>query len=454
MKKIIIAVIVLAIGFQSCKKEGKDATKEVKEDNKELAAILENYYQEKMKYYPIDATFAGENKFNNLLPNTLDDAVIAEIKSFFTKYKNEISKFDDADLSANDKMSKALLSWECNINLEGFTFHEEYLPINQFQSLPLMIGQLAGGTSAQPFKTVKDYENWLERLSGFNNWVISAKARMKEGVAKGYVLPKALTEKVIPQIGDLAKDGQSNIFYSPLHAFPADFSKADKDRLTVDYTKLLTEKLLPSLKSLHDYIASDYLKASRTSSGISGITNGIAYYNFLVKKYTTTDLTPDQIHQIGLKEVARIMSEMEKVKAEVGYKGDLISFFDYVREKKELMPFTEPQQVLDNFKAIHEKMKPNLDKLFDMKPKTAFEIRRTEAFREASASAEYNQGSVDGTRPGFFMYRFRMLKNIMFILMKICSCMKQFRTPLPGFIATGKYCIAIFQEDHLVQFLW
>lgn len=281
MKKILIAVIIVTIGFQSCKTAEKDVTKE---DNKALNAILENYYQDKMKYFPIDATFAGENKYNNLLPNYLDDAVIGQIKAFFTKYKNEIAKFDDADLSNNDKMSKALLTWECNINLEGYNYHEELLPINQFQSIPLTIGQLAGGTSAQPFKSVKDYENWLERLSAFNNWVISAQARMKEGVKKGYVLPKTLTEKVMPQIANLANpDIKNNIFYSPLKLFPANFSAADKEMLTASYTKLIGEQLLPSLKSLHDYIATDYLKASRASSGISAITNGTAYYNFLIK---------------------------------------------------------------------------------------------------------------------------------------------------------------------------
>src|SRR5690606_19318694 len=122
----------------------------------------------------------------------------------------------------------------------------------------------------------------------------------------------------------------------------------------------------------------------------------------LIKRYTTTNMTADEIHQLGLKEVARLSAEMEKVKVQVGFKGTLAEFFDYVRNKKELMPFTEPQQVIDNFNAIHEKMKPNLEKLFDLKPKTPFEVKRTEAFREASASAEYNQGSLDGTRPGIF----------------------------------------------------
>ncbi|WP_026703465.1 DUF885 domain-containing protein [Flavobacterium soli] len=401
MKKIMLAVCVLAISFQSCKQENTPGQTE--NENKELSTILENYYQERLKLYPIDATFAGDERYNNILPNNLSDAYIAEVKAFYQKYKTEIAKFDTDKLSQNDKLSKAILEWECDINLEGFDYHEELLPINQFQSFPLMIGQLASGSSAQPFKTVKDYQNWLQRLDAFNNWIISAEARMKEGVAKGYVLPKALTEKVIPQIKDLANpDLKSNLFYSPLNNFPKSFAAADKKALTDDYTKLISEKLIPSLTSLHNYIKTDYLKASRTSTGISAVPDGEKYYNYLIKRYTTTDLTADEIHQLGLKEVARISAEMEKVKNQVGFKGDLKEFFNHVRDKKELMPFTNPQQVIDNFNAIHEKMKPNLEKLFDMKPKTPFEVKRTEAFREASASAEYNPGSIDGTRPGVF----------------------------------------------------
>ncbi|WP_373519275.1 DUF885 family protein, partial [Pricia sp.] len=148
--------------------------------------------------------------------------------------------------------------------------------------------------------------------------------------------------------------------------------------------------------------ASEYMASGRETSGIEGVPRGDAYYKHQIKLYTTTDMTADGIHQIGLDEVARISTEMEKVKERVGFKGDLNAFFDHVRNKKELMPFTEPQQVIDNFNAIHDRMKPQVDKLFDKQPKTAFEVRRTEAFREASASAEYNPGSLDGTRPGIF----------------------------------------------------
>jgi uncharacterized protein (DUF885 family) len=401
MKKIILALCLFTLALQSCKQTNTKGVTENK--NKELHQVLEQYYQERMALYPIEATFAGETKFNNLFPNTLSDDYLAKSKAFFEKYKKEMAQFDNVTLSESDKLSKTILEWECNITLEGFQFHEELMPINQFQSVPLMVGQLASGSSAQPFKTVADYNNWLQRLSGFNDWVISAEARMKEGVDKGYVLPEALTVRVIPQIKELANaDLKNNLFYSPLQLFPSDFSASDKKKITDDYSKVIREKLIPSLTSLHHYISSDYLAASRKTTGINAITNGGKYYNYLVRRYTTTNLTPDEIHTIGLQEVSRILAEMEKVKTQVGFKGDIKAFFNHVRDRKELMPFTEPQQVIDNFNAIYEKMKPNLDKLFDLKPKTAFEVKRTEAFREATASAEYNQGSVDGTRPGVF----------------------------------------------------
>jgi uncharacterized protein (DUF885 family) len=175
----------------------------------------------------------------------------------------------------------------------------------------------------------------------------------------------------------------------------------DQNRIKADYGKMVT-RLIDRFRRVAAFVKDEYRPASRTSSGISEIPDGSAYYNHLIKLYTTTDMTAEQIHQLGLQEVARLTSEMEKVKAQVGFTGDLKQFFDEVRVKPELRPFTKPEEVIANFNSIHEKMKPQLAKLFDQVPKTPFEVRRTEAFREASASAEYNPGSQDGTRPGIF----------------------------------------------------
>ncbi|MDP3946499.1 MAG: DUF885 domain-containing protein [Lutibacter sp.] len=401
MKKIKILSLMLFFALLSCKNEtAKVATKSV---NKPFNDFLDNYNEETYKLYPINATFEGDNRFNDKLPNYSSDEFLAEAITFYTKVKADLAQFNDADLSESEKLSKAVLAWESDIKLEGFKFRQELMPIDQFNSMTLTIGQLAGGTSAQPFKTVKDYDNWLKRLDSYVNNLESSEVKMIEGINKGYVLPKSLIIKIIPQFESLGKDDVENhVFYGPVKNIPETFSVDEKKNITAAYTKIIKEKIIPAHKKMANFISKEYLVAGRATSGISDIPNGKEYYNFRIKNFTTITLTADEIHNLGLREVERIRLEMEKVKSQVGFKGDLKAFFDFVRNRKELIPFTEPQQVIDNFNAIHEKMKPQIEKLFNKKPKTPFEVRRTEAFREASASAEYYQGSLDGTRPGIF----------------------------------------------------
>ncbi|MEW7291113.1 DUF885 domain-containing protein [Aquimarina sp. 2304DJ70-9] len=404
MIKKMLAMACLAIVFTACKNE--TTTKESKAEvdiTAKFNEMLDNYYEEGLQLNPLQATFTGDNRFNDQFSNPLAEEIVAKTKAYYAKYKEELAKFDDATLSESEKMTKAILNWECDMNLEKYAFKTDYFPIDQMWSINLMAGQLASGASAQPFKTVEDYNNWLKRLEGYLEWMASAEAKMKEGMKAGYVLPKSLIVKVLPQLEALTvEDLDKHLFYSPVKNFPEDFSEEDKKQVTEAYTKMVSEKIIPAYKSLHQFMSTEYLEAGRASSGIAEVPNGVDFYKYQIKLYTTTNMTADEIHKLGLSEVARISSEMEKIKEEVGYKGDLKSFFDHVRNKKELMPFTEPQQVIDNFNAIHDRMKPQIEKLFDVKPKTPFEVRRTEAFRENSASAEYNPGSLDGTRPGIF----------------------------------------------------
>ncbi|OMP31088.1 DUF885 family protein [Mangrovimonas sp. DI 80] len=407
MKKLLIAAGLIAT-FIACKNETKPTetdsqTINANMPNADFDKVLEAYYQDALKLNPLNATAEGDNRYNDLLPNMLSDDFMAKTKAHYTNYKEQVNAFQDAQLSESQQLSKAILNWECDINLERLTFREDLMPINQFWSLPLMIGQLASGAGSQPFNTVEDYNNWLLRVEGYLEWMASAEAKMKEGVTKGYTLPKSLITKVLPQLEALTNaTTEEHLFFLPIKNFPEDFTEEDKTKLTEAYKNLIETKVVSANKKLLDYMSKDYLEAGRTTSGISEIPTGLDYYAFAIKQYTTTNMTADEIHQLGLSEVARISSEMEKVKAQVGYEGDLKSFFDFVRNNKELMPYTEAQQVIDHFNNIHATMQPQLEKLFDLKPKTPFEVRRTEAFREASASAEYSPGSVDGTRPGIF----------------------------------------------------
>lgn len=412
MKKILLTVVATATFLVSCKQEKKETVSIPTPENTEFNQLLKDYNEGKLQLNPVSATFAGDNRFNDQFPNTLSDKYQAKSNEFFKNYKEKLNNFKDADLNESQQMSKAVLDWDCDMALAQASYKNDLLmPINQMWTINLTMGQLASGSSAQPFKTVEDYDNWLSRLDKYNTWLQSAKERMQQGMNEGYVLPKSLIKKVIPQFESLTivktspegiTDFSEHLFYSPINTLPADFSDADKTRLTEAYSNMLNDKLIPSFKAMYEFLNSDYLAAGRESSGISDIPNGKTYYQHAIKNYTTTNMNADEIHELGLKEVARILAEMEKVKAQVGFEGSLKEFFDFVRNNKELMPYTEPQQIIDNFNAIHEKMKPQLEKLFGNKPKTPFVVKQTEKFREASASAEYNPGSLDGTRPGVF----------------------------------------------------
>lgn len=373
------------------------------EKSLEIAQVFENYYQESLKLYPLQATSQGDLRYNDFLPNDLSDEFRTREKEFYTFYKSQLNNFPDQTLNENDLLSKKVLLWECDLSLKRLTFNEQYTPINQMWTLQLTIGQYAAGLSAQPFKTIKDYNNWLKRIDDYLIWLETAEERMKQGIKNGIVLPKSLIKKVIPQLKTILNpDLNQNLFFSPARQFPESFSDKDKSILTEKYTEMVLNKIIPAYKKISDFMSDQYLDAGRSSSGISAFEDGLDYYNYSIKLYTTTELTADEIHNIGLKEVAKISSEMEKIKTKVGFNGDLKSFFNHVRELDELIPFNEPQEVIDNFNKIHEKMTPQVNKLFGLQPKTPFEVRRTESFREASASAEYNPGSLDGTRPGIF----------------------------------------------------
>jgi uncharacterized protein (DUF885 family) len=279
------------------------------------------------------------------------------------------------------------------------------LPANQFYGLPITLGQYGSGQGVQPFKTVKDYDNWLGRVHGFTAWTDSAIANFRTGLKAGVVLPRALVVRMIPQLSAqdiIVTDPTKSLYYGPIATLPKDFSDADKTRLTEAYKKAILTELVPSYKKLGTFLQTEYLPKARATSGIDAVNGGKDIYAYEVKYATTTDKTPAEIYQIGLAEVARIRAAMEKTKAEVGFKGDLKTFFKYLNTDPKFRPFKTPQQVLAAFEDIHQRMLPNLKTMFGRTPKTPFEIRETEKFREASASAEYNQGSPDGSRPGIF----------------------------------------------------
>lgn len=399
MKRIALAFLLIGT-ITACKQgvqKGKD------QENVNFNKLCNQYYEDYLKLNPVSATYAGDNRYNDLLPNDGSAAFLQTTKKFYKQYLDSLGNYKPEQLNANDRLSYDVLKDELETGLEGMKYHLEYMPFNQMFALPLTIGQFGSGTGAQPFKTVKDYDNWLKRTAAFSLWADTAIGNFKKGIKSGIVLPKALVVKMYPQMYSMVvTDPKKSLFYGPVEKLPKDFSEADKKRITTAYQQAIVNVIVPAYKRLGDFLKNEYLPKARTTSGFSSLPNGTAMYTYLVKQQTTTNKTPEEIYQTGLKEVTRIRSLMDSVKNKTGYKGDLKSFFEYMKTDPKFMPYKTPAQVLAAFDNIHQRMEPNLKKMFTNVPKTPFEIRQTEAFRAASASAEYNQGSADGKRPGIF----------------------------------------------------
>ncbi len=396
MKKIntISVIVLLSLLFVNCKSDKKEQN---------FKAITDAYFDGKNELNPLDATQNGQNEYNDKLVFEMTDSYRKKQAAFYDKFENELTTIDTTALSTEEKNSYDIIKWEVAVGKDLLKYETNLMPIHQFWGTHLTIGQYAGGTSAQPFKTEKDYKNFLKRMDLFAVWIDSAMVYMKKGIDKGMVLPKALTVKMIPQFESMVTTNvEDNLFYSALKAFPKEITADQQDALKKEYAATIKEKLEPQFEKITAFLKNEYLPASRTTSGIGSLPNGKELYKVYAKQWTTTTKTPEEIHALGLKEVSRIKAEMEKVKDQVGFKGTINEFFEHVRTKPELMSFKTPEEVIANFEKIHQTIKPNVDKLFSLQPKCPFQIKRTEAFREKTASAEYSQGTADGSRPGTF----------------------------------------------------
>ncbi len=396
MKKlhIIYSCFLFLFLFTNCKNENK---------NQDFSALTKAYFDDKNSFDPLGATQNGQHQFDGQLQLDMTDAYRKKLGEFYKKYLQELKKIEVSMLSPDEKVSFDIMQWEINRGQDLLELPTNLMPIHQFWGTHLTMAQFAGGTSAQPFATEKDYLNFLNRIEKYAVWIDSSIVYMKKGISQKTVLPKALVVKLIPQFEDsFTQDPKDNLFYAAIKLMPAQFSDATKKSLSAKYAIAIDQRLNPSFQKMTAFLKIEYLPAALSTSGIGSLPQGEKMYAAFAKMWTTTDLKPEEIHELGLKEVARLKNEMEKVKKQVGYKGDLVSFFNDLRNKPALKPFKKPEEVIANFEAIYARIKPNVDKLFSLQPKTPFQIKRTEAFREKTASAEYQQGAADGSRPGTF----------------------------------------------------
>ncbi|MET3133953.1 uncharacterized protein (DUF885 family) [Oxalobacteraceae bacterium GrIS 1.11] len=368
-----------------------------------LQQLADEYYDALARFEPIGATENGDNRYDSQLGMSIAPAMRARQFQLYHAYQLRLRAIERAQLNDAERINYDILNYELDSALSFEKFPEHLLPLNQMDSLPVTLANFASGEGSQPLVSVADYDAYLSRLGQLPAWIDQAIANMREGMRSSIVQPKALMISALPQFQKLVSaTPESSIYYTPVNKMPAGFSAAEKSRLSEQYRIVIGAKLMPALTRLATFVASEYLPACRDSSGWSALPDGRAWYLARVASQTTTSLQPDQIHAIGLKEVARIQAQFAILGPRLGYTGAPAGLPTWVAAQDKFHPFKTEQEVLDVYRKLNTVLDSKLPALFSLLPKAPLELRLEPELSRATAADHYSAPAADGSRPGVF----------------------------------------------------
>ncbi len=407
MIRKITALLAASLLFAACGNEqppadespaGADAN-----PGQTLNALFDEYFERNLELNPVSATSIGDYRYNDRYANSIGPEHIEASRDLDEEFLARLLRIDRSALSRQDKLSYDMFKLDREMSLEGYLYPGHLQPVNQFYNPFNSFVQLGSGTSVHPFETVEHYDDWLSRIDDFMVFVDQVIVNMQKGMQQDIVQPRVLMVKALPQIqSQILDSAEESDFWKPVENMPDSFPAEDRERLTAAFRDAIENKVMPAYARVANFIDDEYLAATRETVGLYALPDGPEWYAYRVRRITTTDLTPDEIHEIGLSEVARIHGEMRGVMEEVGFEGDLKAFFDFMNNDDQFY-FDEPEQLIQGYRDMTEHVSELANRLFNVFPKTGFEVRRVEPFRERSASGgSYRTGTPDGSRPGVF----------------------------------------------------
>jgi len=373
-----------------------------------LKALFAKSDEDSLKRNPIGALFRGDERYADQLGDYISDEYFAKEKAAETAELAALMKIDHSKLSATDRIAYDVFKRDKQQALKGYSDEIMALtvvrPVNHFSGFHTFYPDFASGKGAAPFKTVKNYEDNLKRHKQFIVIGDRSIERFREGMKSGVVETKLTINNVIEQLATQIGLGlEDSPFMAPTKNFPEDFSEADKARLTREYSAA-TQEIFAGYQRMHDFLKNEYLPVAREGVGLSAMKGGDVLYENLIENTTTLPLKADYIHNLGLSEVSRIKTEMEEIKAEVGYDGTLSEFFEYLRTDPKFHP--ESREALTQaYYDIGKKVDAKIGEQFKVLPKSPLEIRPyDESVEKFQAGGSYQSGTPDGSRPGVFYF--------------------------------------------------
>ncbi|WUR12851.1 DUF885 domain-containing protein [[Empedobacter] haloabium] len=370
---------------------------------KRFLQLADEYYDAIARFEPVGATENGDNRFDDQIGMAIAPAERARQYERYRQYQKRLNAIDRRALVRSDQINYDVLAFELKTLLSLEPYPSHLLPISQMDSMPITLANFAGGEASQPLTTVKQYEAYLNRLTQLPAWIDQAIVNMKEGMRTGVTQPKAIMVSALPQFQKLVSaTPEQSIYYTPIKKIPPSFGAADKARLTAAYRATIGTKLMPALARLATFLEQQYVPACRTSTGLADVPNGPAWYKARVADSTTTNLTPEQIHAIGLKEVARIQGEFARLGPKLGYDGPAAGLPVWVSQQPRFFPFKTEEQVQAEYHKLNDLLDTKLPSMFTLLPKAKLDLRLEPELSRDTASDHYTAPAADGSRPGVF----------------------------------------------------
>jgi len=366
--------------------------------NPALHALFAEEWEGGLRQSPENASYSGDRRYNDRWTDFSLEAIASRAAADRAALQ-KLQAIDRGALSAADRLDYDTFLWQLQRSVERQRFREYLQPLSH-QGGPQTLDGIA---EVLPFANAEDYRDWLARLRAVPAVLEQVTALMREGVKAGSVPPRILMQRVPAQIAaQLVDDPVRSGFYKPFLKMPEAIAPAQRSALRAEARRVIASEVVPAYRRLQAYFDQQYLPATRDSIAATALPDGAAYYDFLAGYYTTTDLGAEEIHDIGLKEVARIRAEMEKVKARTGFEGSLAEFFAFLRTDKRFFHET-PEDLLTAYRALSKRIDPELVKVFKEIPRLPYGVRPIpDSIAPDTTTAYYQPGASDGTRPGYY----------------------------------------------------
>ncbi|REJ75937.1 MAG: DUF885 domain-containing protein [Acidobacteria bacterium] len=390
---IALLTIILAVSFNAQTDRSHD-----NEATRQLYSFFDEQWEKGLEENPTFASYLGDKRYNDKWGDNSVAAIEKRHKDDVAA-RGRLKAIDRSQLSASDRLNYDLYLKDLEAGIEAFKYLGHLTPLNQRGGI-----QTADGLARNlPFTTVKDYEDWIARLNAFPARMQNTIAVMREGIKQRSVLARKVLERVPAQIDvQIVDKPEDSPFYRPFRNFHDSIPEADRTRLKNSASEAIAENIIPQYMQFKKFFVEEYLPACYPDAGIWQHPQGGEYYSFLARRFTTTEMTPKEIHEKGLSEVKRIRGEMEKIREQVGFKGDLKAFFEHLRTDKQFF-YETPEELLAGYRAISKRIDPEVVKVFRTLPRMPYGVVPIpDAIAPDTTTAYYNGPAADGSRAGSY----------------------------------------------------